>query len=755
MIMVFCVGIASASNIIIISDTGYWPAGASQMEFDDWNNTWVNSGGETPCFQDSQLVDYLKSLGHTVDTSGMAGNYRDARPAWTSDSAKVAALNNADLIIISRNISASQYVKRYIKGRHWNELTVPILCQCANMLQYNEGYSWLGWFNGGVAQQDGGSFDMNLEMGHDLVSGFYDPIAVFSDIPANPQNPLSDAVWDSRTNVIATYEGATMMADIPAGTDLDVLCETTSTGDKGVTGARRIYMGIYTYDGSTWGAGLTNAYKELFAQVVSRATSPVKLTNISPVNKTTGVSADYMDTEDLVFDVLESSVSAVDFYFGTDPNVTENSANLLIENMPISATGQYTIDLATELTENLTFEEQYYWTAVGYEPNSVTGTTEPVVKGPVWSFTVEPARPILSAVTPGQIIVFPAEPTVVFSVTGSNVEHYQWYKEGVAAPLPEGSDYSGVTTDTLTIYDIDENDIGNYYCVGSKTGFTDATSEPSGQLQFKELKHYFPFNVEDTAGDITPDVIGGAEGQLFGGASVEYNEPNAIYGGYLLLENMGDNAADSEFMQILDQDVADYVDITISAWFNQGIRDIGCLWDFGEDEHNFFTFTPGYRDDIVKTQFEYIIEEEQKQAEYEVGFNRNDNWQFVVVTIDSTGNSKTYIDGEFKASASLRGEDVTEVNLTYINKPYNYIGQRNYPNTPKFDGFIDEIKIFNYVLTDAQVAQEYLSVKGGTVICTSEYDLQDYDYDHNCRVDILDFAEFATRWLDDNRFYRP
>ena len=41
------------------------------------------------------------------------------------------------------------------------------------------------------------------------------------------------------------------------------------------------------------------------------------------------------------------------------------------------------------------------------------------------------------------------------------------YKVGDANPLTDGADYSGATTDTLTVLDVQSGDEGYYYCVGS------------------------------------------------------------------------------------------------------------------------------------------------------------------------------------------------------------------------------------------------------------------------------------------------
>lgn len=738
-IMVFCVSIASGSTIIVISDTGYWPQGAPEAEFPD-----VDGHDTIDYCQDSEMVDFLKSLGYTVDTSGMAGAYRDG---WTTDQNKVDALNAADLILVSRKTSSSSYVGA-VERKAWNELAVPILCQCGSMIR---GAKW-NWCNGSIAQQNL-VMTMDIVMGHELVDGFSGSVTVFSSVPAKAQNPRADTTWDTRSSIIGNYDGARMLVDIPAGTDFDALAGTTDT--YGVSGARRVYLGIYTYDSSTWAAGFTDDYKDLFAHVVDKTmNSTVKIFNDLPAHLATDIPLDLAASEnDLVFTILDPNVVEVDVYLGTDgdPNLTSKpECQVMIKHIAPVTPGQYTVTLETELAQNLSGLTDYYWKVIGYEPNAITSIPEPATAGPTWQFTTEADVPVISGVSPERIAAIAGEPNVIFTVVGTNVETYQWYKDGVATPLSNGDDYSGVDTDTLVIKDIDADDIGFYYCVGMATGFPGVTSVPYGELSFKELKCHFPF--DSAPGGITVDIVGGVQAQLMGGASVS-SDPNTIVGSYLKLDNAGAAASDTQYVQILDSSVADYPEITISAWFRQDTRDIGCVWDFGKDQNNYFTFTPGYKDGIAKLEFRYQVEGTQYQDENEVNYTKTGGWQFVTVTLNSEGQSKIYIDGEFK------GSDSSEANLADIsNKTKNYIGHRIYSEygtaLPKFDGVIDELKIYNYVLSDAQIAQEYLNVMGGYV-CSEGYDLQAYDYDHNCRVDLVDIAELLSKWLEHDRIYRP
>ncbi|MEJ5258670.1 MAG: LamG-like jellyroll fold domain-containing protein [Anaerohalosphaeraceae bacterium] len=734
MIILFCVGAASAKTILIISDGGYWPTGAPNPLFD-------GVSPKTNFYNDTQLVEFLISLGYTVDTSGMAGRYRDST-GWTTDSDKLAALSNADLIIVSRLTDSGQY---HQSRKVWNELPVPILCQNGALARSQ--YDRWGWSNGGNATSR--DLNMPIVMGHELVDGFGSSVALFTDIPTgrNVTNPAASALWDAYTSVVGTQGGNPMLVDIPAGTDFDVLCGKTNF--FGIAGARRVYFGHWGYDAAStypWDMNLTAAYKNLFARAVAIAMKPVQAVNNSPAHRATNVPVDLAAAEnDLIFTILDSNVSAVDVYLGpeNEPNLTAKPQYRIVQNLPVTP-GQNTVDLVGELPHNLTYGTDYYWRVLCYEPNAVTGIPMLTSKGPVWKFSTAAQGPVISCVSPAKIGVFPGE-NVVFSVTGENVETYQWYKEGNPNPLVNGSKYSGVNTDTLTILNAQPADRGFYYCVGMKTGYTNVVSVPSGELDFKELKHHFPFNLSDVVDGKTRDVVGGVWAQLVGGASIGTNPSDSIVGNYLRLENPGPTASDTQYAEILSS-IADYPEITISAWVRQDTRDIGCVWDFGQSQERYFTFTMGYKDDQAKVEYRHAA-----QREYVAVFDRTYDWQFVTITVDSTGMSKTYIDGQFKSSYNL------QANLTAISKPINYIGRRIYPNLPKFDGLIDELKVYNYVRSTEQIARDYMEVRTNVpFVCNQEIsDLGQTDYNRDCRTDLADLAIFLSRWVEDDRIYRP
>ena len=118
-------------------------------------------------------------------------------------------------------------------------------------------------------------------------------------------------------------------------------------------------------------------------------------------------------------------------------------------------------------------------------------------------------------------------------------------------------------------------------------------------------------------------------------------------------------------------------------------------------------------------------------------------------TVNNTGGViKAYKDGELVD---------TDIDFTYgtgINSGFK-LGCNTDAGTGLLYGMIDDVKIYNYARTTEQVANDYLAVKGGWV-CNNEgtADLN-YDFNHDCQVDLADFAMLAADWLNSNRIYTP
>lgn len=363
--------------------------------------------------------------------------------------------------------------------------------------------------------------------------------------------------------------------------------------------------------------------------------------------------------------------------------------------------------------------------------------------GQVWSFkTISPACTI-SAVNPPLAAVAAGSP-VVLTVTGTNITNYQWYKIGSPdIQLANDSKYSGVNTDTLTITDVQLADEGFYYCIASNNVPSSASNRDtgSGHVMIARLVNYYP--MEAINGTVTPDEVGDADMTLYtNGTTMPVLVTGVVGSSSLSLDTAAEPTG--QFGQ-LPAGVCDYEDFTLTAWvYWKGGNAFQRLFDFGNDTTHFVSFSPN----IYGSSATFTIIDTSEQAVQTVGQLLPSN-QWVHVAVSLNGNTgRLYING---ARAAINtGMTHNPINF---RPALNYIGKSLDTAQPYFNGMVDDLKIYNYAMSNTQVAQEYIAVMGGWVCDTEGTDALTYDFNRDCRVDLLDFVPFAAQWLNDNRIY--
>lgn len=473
---------------------------------------------------------------------------------------------------------------------------------------------------------------------------------------------------------------------------------------------------------------------------------------------------------DLIFTVTNENIVKVDVLFGPDPNLSE--IYKIVDGMSVSP-GQYTITLETEYPQNLTWSTEYFWSvlAYAYDPNGTK--VELAYTSPIWSFTTIQEGPLLGNVTPAKLVARIGKDAVLGLTMSSKVDTFQWYKEGdPAVALSNGTEYAGVDTDTLTVFNAQPDDAGFYYCIGKETATgLSAQSSSRGELRVGELKSYYPFETTYTVGAdlFTPDIISGKDMQLMGGASLS-DEYSLIDKNLLLVNPSG---AKLQWARILDTTVAHYEDITIACWvrpttlINSNDRDRwNRVWDFGDNANEAFFLTMLYRQndprqggwDVARSEWNWYTIDEGGQS---VRHNREldveseidpEVWYYVVVTVED-GYGRIYLNGEC-GTENKSPQGLTLQSPIGFKKTYNYIGKAVGADVPYLNARIDDFRIYNYALTKQEIAEEYNRVTGVESICDLEiYDLYDWDFNRNCKIDLPDFAEIAAKWLVDYRIF--
>jgi len=108
---------------------------------------WVSDNGSQGAVTpnkpaDHGWVDLLRLEGYTVNYRGEDENDNDYRYWRSLNDNKIAELEDADLIIFSRDNSSGQYNDDPEQGQ-WNSLSTPIIIQIAHIARTNNRLSWL------------------------------------------------------------------------------------------------------------------------------------------------------------------------------------------------------------------------------------------------------------------------------------------------------------------------------------------------------------------------------------------------------------------------------------------------------------------------------------------------------------------------------------------------------------------------------------------------------------------------------------
>lgn len=415
------------------------------------------------------------------------------------------------------------------------------------------------------------------------------------------------------------------------------------------------------------------------------------------------------------------NIEYVDVYFGTgeDPNQVLNDST------------------ATSYSPTLAPETTYYWKVIAYEPNTLPGGVGYVGHDSgVWSFTTAPPTPLITAITPAsQTVPLGSDPDI--TVTGVNIDYYAWYKDG--APLSDGADYSGTDTAMLVIHDMSLPDEGTYTCVVTNDATPDANDVASSSLAASRLVSWWKLDgdLSDSVQEVVPDAPEFDGPTVTTDSFVTGTGPDGSESTYAYFEN--NSTTYPGFVITGTEDFFNFYanGITINCWIKT--PDLG-IWEayvskradgladllqFGQDTNSPFS-------DIHGTRY------------YSNPTVNNNEWHMVTMVYDGSFQTH-YVDGEYAG----QGGNITDVDASG-NTASISIGTWDDGGTGGFTGNIDDVKIFNYPLTESDVQGEYLDIVGG-YICDWATGGVEYDTNDDCVIDLMDFAEWVATWLNCNR----
>ena len=217
--------------------------------------------------EDDSFVAWLQGLGHTVLTDGMGEAFNEGNDPFNNP-AKLAVLQSADLVIVSRRTNSGAYDGQ---KQAWNALSTPVMLTGGYITRDTR---W-GWSTGGSG--DAATATTNLDGGG---AAMFD----WSTAPSTPDAPkavyLPDAAAEVEAQggtVVETFDGRPFLVTWDAGTDLD----GGGALNYGVLGGDRVMIGHWGYDDGIagvngpggvpagWGDYITDDYKNLLASTIT------------------------------------------------------------------------------------------------------------------------------------------------------------------------------------------------------------------------------------------------------------------------------------------------------------------------------------------------------------------------------------------------------------------------------------------------------------------------------------------------------
>ncbi len=191
-------------------------------------------------------------------------------------------------------------------------------------------------------------------------------------------------------------------------------------------------------------------------------------------------------------------------------------------------------------------------------------------------------------------------------------------------------------------------------------------------------------------------------------------------------ETSVDLSAGNTFVQ-LPSTIGHHDNMTICCWVRR--YDTRGTWerifDFGNGEDQYMFLTPSNG-----SKMRFVMKNKGEEQALDCS-PLTTGLKHIAVTISGdNGTAQIYVNGELKASK----ENFT-IKPSDINGVCNYIGRSQFINDPLLKGFVDDFRVYNYVLSSEEIADIYnLTEKEEDAIMQTNSDkVQTAEYDLNGR----------------------
>ena len=470
---------------------------------------------------------------------------------------------------------------------------------------------------------------------------------------------------------------------------------------------------------------------------VSPALNPI------PANGATGISfnefislewdAGLASNEDLSAIITNPDIMSHYLYISNANDSSFDSIVPIVINADLDANDEVDPTSVYTLETLLSSDSTYYW-KVDEILNDGTGNPRNAsdpnnIFGDVWSFAtakqqaqLDERYPLDVAVDAGDVATFTVIATNPITEDSTGLS-YQWYKNGAIL--------TGETSNEMSTT-ITTGDEGNtYYCKVTVDSSLMTIDSKIAEVIFKNRIAYWSFDSD----------LSDTEGNYDGTISAEGTESHTS----------------GEVNNAISLDgTSDYIELpagfdklsggmTITLWANPtSAANHGRFIDFGNGEYsdNIYFARSGTAATLAFQVYEGSTSIGNITAANAIELN---TWQFFAATVDNTGNASIYKNG-IKLSDGSTGIPAK------ISRESNMIGMSNWSSDALYAGMMDEIKIYNYAMTEMDIAEEFYLQRGAFCMEYPTYDISGANGSQDCKVDIYDLSAIASMWLDCGMF---
>lgn len=331
-------------------------------------------------------------------------------------------------------------------------------------------------------------------------------------------------------------------------------------------------------------------------------------------------------------------------------------------------------------------------------------------------------HPAAALVPHGQDAVFGVQ------VDSPNPVSYQWYKADDNGDIAVGGDQG-----QLVIANADFEDEGAYYCVVTDTATQQSWTTWPANLVIARLRAHWTMDEADFDGTSYLDVST-EDPTAF---DAEVNEPpifvDGLKGQAVDLDGQSGMAHAGTWNPLEGSN-----QMTLSLWVNyRGYTDswqkiLAKRTGWASHEHQ-WQLLAGDNAPFLNFQSQH------SQVFVPDVLLDDGQWQHIAVTYDGV-TAAVYVDGELRNSGYFGiGSGPDSAFMIASQDPQWREG---------FTGLLDDIKVYNYAISDLDIAEIYFS-ESGNKPCLNRPSL---DITGDCRVGLADFAQIAAWWLHDGLY---